>query len=414
MIKATLLSIGDELLIGQTVNTNVSWMGQKLNEIGIDIAHMVTLSDNENDIIEQINIAFQNAQIVLITGGLGPTSDDITRDTLCKLFDSKLVLDEKVLENINQIYSLRKRLITPETEDLANVPEKAITIYNSQGTAPGTIFTKNNKMLASMPGVPYEMKAMMKETVIPYIIENYKLPIILHSHILTAGVGETQISQQLVEMEKELPEYMKLAYLPSLGKVKLRLTAKGTEKALMEAALAKETEKIKNAVPEYIYGFGNDVFEQKIGEMLMEKKLKLGCAESCTGGFISHSITKIAGSSAYFNGSIIAYSNAVKHNILGVQLETLSQFGAVSEETVSEMIDGALRVLECDIAIAISGVAGPGGGSIEKPVGTVIIGIGNKEHKIIKRLTFTNDRTKNIHISGVVALEMLRKFLIKQ
>lgn len=414
MIKATLLSIGDELLIGQTVNTNVSWMGQKLNEIGIDIAHMVTLSDNENDIIEQINIAFQNAQIVLITGGLGPTSDDITRDTLCKLFDSKLVLDEKVLENINQIYSLRKRLITPETEDLANVPEKAITIYNSQGTAPGTIFTKNNKMLASMPGVPYEMKAMMKETVIPYIIENYKLPIILHSHILTAGVGETQISQQLVEMEKELPEYMKLAYLPSLGKVKLRLTAKGTEKALMEAALAKETEKIKNAVPEYIYGFGNDVFEQKIGEMLMEKKLKLGCAESCTGGFISHSITKIAGSSAYFNGSIIAYSNAVKHNILGVQLETLSQFGAVSEETVSEMIDGALRVLECDIAIAISGVAGPGGGSIEKPVGTVIIGIGNKAHKIIKRLTFTNDRTKNIHISGVVALEMLRKFLIKQ
>ncbi|MBK7138333.1 MAG: competence/damage-inducible protein A [Bacteroidetes bacterium] len=414
MIKATLLSIGDELLIGQTVNTNVSWMGQKLNEIGIDIAHMVTLSDNENDIIEQINIAFQNAQIVLITGGLGPTSDDITRDTLCKLFDSKLVLDEKVLENINQIFSLRKRLITPETEDLANVPEKAITIYNSQGTAPGTIFTKNNKMLASMPGVPYEMKAMMKETVIPYIIENYKLPIILHSHILTAGVGETQISQQLVEMEKELPEYMKLAYLPSLGKVKLRLTAKGTEKALMEAALAIETEKIKNAVPEYIYGFGNDVFEQKIGEMLMEKKLKLGCAESCTGGFISHSITKIAGSSAYFNGSIIAYSNAVKHNILGVQLETLSQFGAVSEETVSEMIDGALRVLECDIAIAISGVAGPGGGSIEKPVGTVIIGIGNKEHKIIKRLTFTNDRTKNIHISGVVALEMLRKFLIKQ
>ncbi|MBK7639895.1 MAG: competence/damage-inducible protein A [Bacteroidetes bacterium] len=414
MIKATLLSIGDELLIGQTVNTNVSWMGQKLNEIGIDIAHMVTLSDNENDIIEQINIAFQNAQIVLITGGLGPTSDDITRDTLCKLFDSKLVLDEKVLENINQIYSLRKRLITPETEDLANVPEKAITIYNSQGTAPGTIFTKNNKMLASMPGVPYEMKAMMKETVIPYIIENYKLPIILHSHILTAGVGETQISQQLVEIEKELPEYMKLAYLPSLGKVKLRLTAKGTEKALMEAALAKETEKIKNAVPEYIYGFGNDVFEQKIGEMLMEKKLKLGCAESCTGGFISHSITKIAGSSAYFNGSIIAYSNAVKHNILGVQLETLSQFGAVSEETVSEMIDGALRVLECDIAIAISGVAGPGGGSIEKPVGTVIIGIGNKAHKIIKRLTFTNDRTKNIHISGVVALEMLRKFLIKQ
>lgn len=414
MIKATLLSIGDELLIGQTVNTNVSWMGQKLNEIGIDIAHMVTLSDNENDIIEQINIAFQNAQIVLITGGLGPTSDDITRDTLCKLFDSKLVLDEKVLENINQIFSLRKRLITPETEDLANVPEKAITIYNSQGTAPGTIFTKNNKMLASMPGVPYEMKAMMKETVIPYIIENYKLPIILHSHILTAGVGETQISQQLVEIEKELPEYMKLAYLPSLGKVKLRLTAKGTEKALMEAALAKETEKIKNAVPEYIYGFGNDVFEQKIGEMLMEKKLKLGCAESCTGGFISHSITKIAGSSAYFNGSIIAYSNAVKHNILGVQLETLSQFGAVSEETVSEMIDGALRVLECDIAIAISGVAGPGGGSIEKPVGTVIIGIGNKAHKIIKRLTFTNDRTKNIHISGVVALEMLRKFLIKQ
>jgi nicotinamide-nucleotide amidase len=291
---------------------------------------------------------------------------------------------------------------------------KAITIYNSQGTAPGTIFTKNDKMLASMPGVPYEMKAMMKETVIPYILKNFKLPIILHSHILTAGVGETQISEQLVEIENKLPENMKLAYLPSLGKVKLRLTAKGTDKKSMETELALETEKIKKAISAYIYGFGNDVFEQKIGELLMEKKLKLGCAESCTGGFISHSITKIAGSSAYFNGSIIAYSNAVKHNVLGVRLETLSQFGAVSEETVTEMIDGALKVIDCDIAIAISGVAGPGGGSIEKPVGTVIIGIGDKKRKIIKKLTFTNDRTKNIHISGVVALEMLRKFLINQ
>lgn len=414
MIKATLLSIGDELLIGETINTNVSWMGQKLNEIGVDIAHMVTLSDEESDIINQIKIALEETDIVLITGGLGPTSDDITRDTLCKLFDSKLVLDTKVLENIQLIFSLRKRMLGPETEDLANVPEKAITIYNPQGTAPGTIFIENGKMVASMPGVPYEMKAMMRETVLPFIQKNYNLPIILHSHIHTAGVGETQISQLLVGFEKELPKYMKLAYLPSLGKVKLRLTAKGTDKISMENELAIETEKIKKAIPEYIYGFGNDVFEQKIGEMLMAKNLKLGCAESCTGGFISHSITKIPGSSAYFNGAIIAYSNEVKHKILGVKTDTLTQFGAVSEETVAEMIDGALAVLNCDIAIAISGVAGPSGGTDEKPVGTVIIGIGDNQRKIIKKLSFTNDRIKNIHISGVVALEMLRKFLINQ
>lgn len=414
MIKATLLSIGDELLIGQTVNTNVSWMGKELNLIGVDVHHMITLADDEADILKQIGIAINESEIVLITGGLGPTSDDITRDTLCKYYNSSLIFDEKVLANIEQIFSLRKRMITPETVDLANVPQKAITIYNNQGTAPGTIFFENGKMLASMPGVPYEMKAMMHETVLPFMIKNFELPTILHSHILTAGIGETQISEHLRTFEAELPEMLKLAYLPSLGKVKLRLTAKGNDKIALEEILKAETEKIKGLIPQYIYGVGNDVFEQKLGEMLMDKNLSIGFAESCTGGLLSHSITQIAGSSSYFKGAIIAYSNEVKENILGVKKETLQNFGAVSEETVAEMLTGCLAVLKCDIAIAVSGIAGPSGGSPEKPVGTIVIGIASKEKQMIKKMSFTNDRVKNIHISSVVALEMLRKFLLEE
>lgn len=412
MLNATLLSIGDELLIGQTINTNVSWMAEKLNDIGVNVLHMITLADVENDILKQLDIALSESDIVLITGGLGPTSDDITLSTLCKYFQSELVWNQQVMDNIDQIFALRKRMITEETRNLAFVPNDAIPIYNSQGTAPGTIFYKNGKMTASMPGVPYEMKAMMAETVLPFIQENFQLPFIVHSHILTAGVGETQIAGHLVDFEKALPEHLKLAYLPSLGKVRLRLTGKGDDYPTLQKLVEEKTEELTTLIEPYIYGFNQDTLEGNIGKILLEKKLQLGLAESCTGGFISHAITAIPGASNYFKGGIIAYSNEIKRKVLGVNEETLSQKGAVSEACVEEMLEGALQVLEVDVAVAISGIAGPGGGTKEKPVGTVVIGVGNKDKKYIKTLTFTSDRTKNIQISGTVALVMLRKFLL--
>ena len=413
MLNATLLSIGDELLIGQTINTNVSWMAEKLNDIGVNILHMITLADVEYDILKQLDIALSESDIVLITGGLGPTSDDITLSTLCKYFQSELVWNQQVMDNIDQIFALRKRMITEETRNLAFVPKEATIIYNSQGTAPGTIFLKNGKMTASMPGVPYEMKAMMTETVLPFIQRNFTLPFIVHSHILTAGVGETQIAGHLVDFEKALPEQIKLAYLPSLGKVRLRLTAKGDDYPTLQKLIAEKTKQLIERIPDYIYGFGQDTLEGNIGKILLEKKLQLGLAESCTGGFIGHAITSIPGASKYFKGGIIAYSNAIKCKVLGVNEETLSQNGAVSEACVKEMLDGALQVLEADLAVAISGIAGPDGGTKEKPVGTVVIGVGNRDSKYVKTLTFTSDRTKNIQISGTVALVMLRKFLLK-
>jgi nicotinamide-nucleotide amidase len=413
-VKATLLSIGDELLIGQTVNTNAVWMSQQLNAIGVAVAHMVTLSDNEDDIIEELKRALEQTDIVLITGGLGPTSDDLTLPTLCKFFNSKRVFDAKVMQNIDQIFSLRKRAITEETKQLAYVPHNAEVIYNLLGTAPGTLFREGNKMVASMPGVPYEMKGMMENHVLPYIQKHYDLPLIIHRNIMTAGVGETQLAGKLVDFEKELPDAFKLAYLPGVGKVKLRISASGKDKTALEQEMQIQFAKAFQAVEKYAYGVDEELLEAHIGKLLLEHQLKLGLAESCTGGSIGEMITSIPGSSRYFNGGIISYANEIKQNVLGVPSVILEQHGAVSEETVSYMLDGALKVLNADIAIAVSGVAGPDGGSPEKPVGTVYIGVGSKDRKLIKRFSFTNHRERNIQISGIVALVLLRNFILNK
>ena len=413
-MKCTILSIGDELLIGQTLNTNSHWMSQKMNEIGIDVIHHISLSDDEKDIIKCLENALNTSNVVLITGGLGPTSDDITKDVLNRYFGGTLIFNEAANQNIENIYKLRNRYITDEAKQMSFVPDNCIAIQNSLGTAPGMIFSKDEKVIISMPGVPYEMKAMIINTVIPYLQENFQLPTIFHKSILTAGVGETVLAENLKEFEKNKDAQIKLAYLPNVGKVRLRLTIKGENKEELESVISKAKDEVVNAISEYIYGFDEDSFEEKIGELLIEKKLTIGTAESCTGGYIAHLITSVAGSSAYFKGSIVSYANEIKEDLLHVKNETLEEFGAVSEQTVSEMLTGALLQLKVDVAIAVSGVAGPNGGTAEKPVGTVFIGIATKDKQYIKKLSFTNNRERNIQLTSVVSLVMLRKFLMNQ
>ena len=413
-MKCTILSIGDELLIGQTLNTNAYWMSQKMNEIGIDVIHHVSLSDEKSDIINCLNDALAASQVILITGGLGPTSDDITKEVLCEYFGGKLVFNEEAFRNIERIFASRKRLINEASRRVAYLPDVCKVIPNSNGTAAGMIFTKDGKTVVSMPGVPYEMKGMICEGVVPYLKEQYQLPFILHSNILTAGVGETQLADSLVDFEQHKDPRIKLAYLPNVGKVRLRLTIKGDDKDELQAILDEARREVVANIGEHIYGYEEELLEQTVGNMLLEQNLSIGTAESCTGGYLAHLITSVAGSSAYFKGSIISYANEVKQELLGVKPETLQQFGAVSEQTVSEMLDGALTQLRTDIAIAISGVAGPAGATPEKPVGTVFIGIGTKDKKVIKMMSFTVHRDRNIQLSAVLALVMLRKFLLNQ
>jgi nicotinamide-nucleotide amidase len=412
-MKAILLSIGDELLIGQTLNTNVSWISQRLNAIGVDVIRMITLSDNEQDIYERLDNALSESNIVLITGGLGPTSDDMTKDVLIKYFKSDTYIDNIALENIKKIYHSRGRTLNESIEEMAVLPSNCIPMYNEVGTAPGMLFHKGGRVVGVMPGVPYEMQFMVDKYILPFIVNNFSLNTILHKHFLTAGKGETQLAEKLVAFEKELPTNFKLAYLPSVGKVKLRLTAKGERKEELQQSFEQECNKIDQILSSDVYGHDEEVFESIIGNQLLSKNLKLSTAESCTGGYISHLITSVSGSSAYYNGSIIAYSNDIKRNILGVEESILAQHGAVSEPCVEAMLDGVNKLLHTDIAIAVSGIAGPQGGTPQKPVGTIVIGVGTLTEKKIKTFTLTNNRERNIQLSAIIALEMLRRFLLR-
>lgn len=412
-MKAILLSIGDELLIGQTLNTNVSWISQRLNAIGVDVIRMITLSDNEQDIYERLDNALSESNIVLITGGLGPTSDDMTKDVLIKYFKSDTYIDNIALENIKKIYHSRGRTLNESIEEMAVLPSNCIPMYNEVGTAPGMLFHKGGRVVGVMPGVPYEMQFMVDKYILPFIVNNFSLNTILHKHFLTAGKGETQLAEKLVAFEKELPTNFKLAYLPSVGKVKLRLTAKGGNKEVLQQSFDKECNKIDQILSSDVYGHDEEVFESIIGNQLLSKNLKLSTAESCTGGYISHLITSVSGSSAYYNGSIIAYSNDIKRNILGVEESILAEHGAVSEPCVEAMLDGVNKLLHTDIAIAVSGIAGPQGGTPQKPVGTIVIGVGTLTEKKIKTFTLTNNRERNIQLSAIIALEMLRRFLLR-
>ncbi|WP_426667584.1 competence/damage-inducible protein A [Mucilaginibacter sp. McL0603] len=411
---AEIITIGDEILIGQIIDSNSAWIAQRLNAIGIRVKQISSVSDDREHILTALAEASVRVDIILITGGLGPTKDDITKKTLAEYFGVGLIENKEALENVEKIF---KRLRGPLTELLdvnkqqALVPENCEVIINQNGTAPGMWFNKDGKIYMSMPGVPHEMMYMMEGAVIPKLKSTFKLPFIVHKTILTAGEGESYLAEKIADIENSLPPYIKLAYLPKLGQVRLRLSAYGDDETLLNNEVSEYTAKIVERVGNSIIAQEDIPLEKAILNLMAEKELTLSTGESCTGGYIAHLITQHPGSSKVYFGGAVSYSYELKESILGVKNETLWQYGAVSKETVTEMVQGALLNFKSDYAIAVTGIAGPDGGTPEKPVGTVWIGVANAEKTITKKFQFGNKRLQNIERTAIAALNMLHRLL---
>ncbi len=407
-ILAELLTIGDEILYGQIVDTNSQWMSIELDKVGIKVIRRTTVGDQEQEIITAFEEAETRADIILITGGLGPTSDDLTKPCLAHFFNCGLAIHEEALTEIAQYFKSRGRELTELNRQQAALPTACEKITNPIGTAPGMWFNKGDKVFMSMPGVPHEMKKMMTDHVLPRLVAKYTLPIIHHKIIRTIGQGESFLAEKITDWERSLPNHIKLAYLPSLGEVKLRLTGFGDSLEQLDEETNQLIEKLKLRIGQFIYGYGNDPIEVVIGNTLREKKLTLAIAESCTGGFLSHLITSVPGSSTYFLGSIIPYAYEIKMRQLGVKPETLEKYGAVSEPTIIEMANIVRAKFSTNIGVATSGIAGPGGATPDKPVGTVWIAYSDKHQTLTKKLQLTNDRMMNIRLASMAVLNLIR------
>jgi len=454
-IAAAIITIGDELLIGQTIDTNSAWIARQLNALGIDVVRRVAVGDNRESIVKALDEEIAGATIVLITGGLGPTSDDITKPLLSEYFGGKLVVDERVLAHLKEIFTKRKRPFLERNMKQAEVPENCTVLFNKMGTAPGMMFEKvvsrkpqvvsplskdenaeskvesiksealeddsgeqsgseGTRVVIAMPGVPFEMISIMEDEVLPRLRERFFSDALLHRTLVTAGEGESFIAEKIQLLEEALPPHIKLAYLPDAGMVKLRLTGRGKDKELLAQELETRQGEIAALLGDIVVARDDFPMERIVGDVLAAKGKMLGLAESCTGGFIGHLITQVNGSSKYFNGSIVSYSNDVKHNVLGVQQETIDNCGAVSEQTVTEMASGALRVLNADYALAVSGVLGPDGGTERVPVGTVWMAVADKDDVKTKEFRFHYNRQQNKEMAARMGMLMLWKFLSRK
>jgi len=414
---AEIITIGDEILIGQIVDTNSAFIATLLNLNGITVKQISSVSDDRKHIIKALDEAKERADLILITGGLGPTKDDITKKTLCEYFSTTMRFDEEVYKDVITIFATYGKEVTPINRKQAELPEICTAIRNKNGTAAGMWFDVNGKIFISMPGVPYEMKAMMQEQVIPKIIKQFKLPAIFHKTVLTQGIGESYLSEIIADWEDSLAnDNIKLAYLPSPGMVRLRLSTKGEDEKKLVDTINKKVEELKIRIPEYIYGYEiygeeKESLEQMVGRLLREKKKTLSTAESCTGGYISHLITKVPGSSEYYIGSVISYSYDIKETELGVSKQLLETHGAVSQPVVEQMAKAIREKYKTDYSISASGIAGPGGGTTGKPVGTVWVAIATPDKVISQKFLFGNNRERNIHKTANASLNMLRKEL---
>ena len=412
MMTAEIISIGDELLIGQVINTNAAWISEQLNLAGIKVHQISTISDKRDHILTALQEAEKRVDIILITGGLGPTKDDITKETLCEYFDTHLVFSEDVYKNIIELFGKRGLTLSSPNQKQAEIPKACTPIKNNHGSAAGMWFEKKMKIFISMPGVPFEMKPMVSEYIIPKIQKQYRAQAIVHKTVLTQGIGESWLAQKIETWEDNLPDNIKLAYLPQPGIVRLRLTAVGKNKKALEHQVDDKIKKLLTIIPDYFFGFDNDQLSEIVGELLRKKGQSVSTAESCTGGYIAHLITSIAGSSDYFRGSVVAYANEIKQQELDVKKKSLIDFGAVSEAVVKQMAEGARKKFQTDFAIATSGIAGPGGGTEEKPVGTTWIAISTPEKTIAQHYLFGEHRERNIRKTALTALKMLRKELL--
>ena len=414
-MKCEVISIGDELLIGQTINTNASWIGEQINILGFTISHCLVISDLKNDIINALDQAYKRSDIIIITGGLGPTNDDITKHTLTEYFNTSLDLDLDIEKNIIDYFTNRNLPILQSNRDQALIPKSCQVLPNSRGSASGMWFEKNGVVFISLPGVPYEMKGIMNDHVFSRLLalkgdEN----IIINKTIRTHGMGESFLAEVIKSWEKKLAnENIKLAYLPSPGIVKLRLSIIGKDRKSSEEKLNSYILKLKKLIPEQIYGYDTDTMEGVVSNLLKEKKHTLSTAESCTGGNISKMITSISGSSSFFNGSVVTYTNKSKSQLLDVNDQVIEKHGAVSQQVVEQMAKNVRLKFDSDYGISTSGIAGPTGGTADKPVGTVWIAVASEEKVISKKLNLGYNRERNIHVSSLSVLNLLRLELIK-
>lgn len=412
-IRAEIITIGDEILFGQIVDTNTQWIGSELTDIGIRTVRKTSVGDIKTDILSAFSEASRRADVIIVTGGLGPTKDDITKTTFCEYFGSELKINQEALAFITDFFAKRGRAMTDLNTQQAALPDNATYIPNLWGTAPAMWFEKDEVIYVSLPGVPYEMKNLMEFEILPRLKAKFKLNVILHRSVKTIGIGESFLAEKIAEWEDALPDHIKLAYLPSFGQVKLRLTGTGQSKDLLSAELQSQIDLLITYIREYVYGFDNDELESVIGALLLKNNATVGAAESCTGGLLSHRLTSFPGSSAYFEGTVVSYSNSVKNSVLGVSEETLAKFGAVSEETAREMSEGARRVLNTTYAVSITGIAGPDGGTPDKPVGTVWIACATPTETVTQLLKLANKRNINIETASTFALNLLRKTILK-
>lgn len=407
-----IVSIGDELLIGQVINSNASWLGQKLSEQGMKINRMLAIADTRAAIMNTLEDCAQNSRVVLITGGLGPTKDDLTKDVACDFFGSKLVLNEKVRDHVADFFKKRGFDLTKLNYWQAMVPNNCQVIPNAVGTAPGMYFEKDDVHYLFMPGVPMEMKHIMQSWAIPFFKEICKPDAYVEKTVLTHGMGESFLADKIADWEVNLPNNFSLAYLPSPGRVRLRISARGQQQEALQKELDLQIEKLKQVLGSLFYGYNDDTLEEIVGKLLLEHQASLSTAESCTGGLIAHKITTIPGSSQYFKGSVVAYANEIKERVLNVNASDLEEYGAVSEQVVLQMAENVRKIYKTDYALAVSGIAGPDGGSAEKPVGTVWIAMATANKVKAKKFLFGGERIRNIDWAYQTALNMLRLELI--
>ncbi|MEM8526429.1 MAG: competence/damage-inducible protein A [Bacteroidota bacterium] len=411
-MKVHIITVGDEILIGQIIDTNSAWMGEELNKYGASIQQITTISDDLEVIKSTLKQAFEHTDIVLMTGGLGPTKDDVTKKAIAEFYGTDFTFSQPTYDRIVKMFEKWGRTTTEAHRLQCFMPSNATLLHNKMGTAPGMWFEENGKVLISMPGVPYEMKYLMEYEVIPKLLTQFQQESIAHRTVLTVGEGESRIAARIEAFENSLPPFIKLAYLPGSGRVRLRLTGRGLEQKELERQLEEQVKILVPQVEELVYGYDKTPLEVAVGELLTEKKLKLATAESCTGGYLAHSFTQYSGSSAYYVGSVIAYANEVKMQQLGVSEKTLEKHGAVSEECVREMVSGLLERFPADVGISISGIAGPTGGTEEKPVGTIWLAVGDENQIYTKKLQLGKDRIRNIQFTAVRALDFIRLFLL--
>jgi nicotinamide-nucleotide amidase len=411
---AEIITIGDEILFGQITDTNSQWMSAELDKMGIKTVRKSAIGDLESEILQIFNEAAGRADIILITGGLGPTKDDITKKTIAKILDDELIINDHALAFITDFFAKRGREMTELNRQQAAIPSKSTYLHNDSGTAPGMWFIYKGSVFVSMPGVPHEMKNLMKNEVMPRLKKHFKSPTITHKVIGTVGIGESFLAEQIEEWEDQLPAHIKLAYLPGRGQVRLRLTGIGDNAEELSKAIDVEIEKVLPQIEKYVYSLTGESLPEAVGRLLMDSNSTISLAESCTGGFASHLFTSIPGSSAYFQGSLVSYANDIKAKTLGVKEETLKAYGAVSEETVKEMAEGVRKLMGTTYGLATSGVAGPTGGTPEKPVGTVFIAVSSAEKTVCRKLQLTLQRKFNIEYSSYSVINLLRLITNKQ